>query len=699
MTRQKIEILFVEDSELDVELSLRAVEAEGFAPTWRRVDLESDMRRALAERQPQAILSDFSMPRFDGISALRVARELTPAVPFIFISGTIGEERAIEAIRLGATDYVLKNNLRRLGTAVRRALAEAEERLRVRTAEEERARLVEIMEATSDYVGMSDPEGRQIYLNAAGCRMIGARREDVIGKEIFGIYPAWAREIIVREARPKAERDGLWSGETAILDPQGHEIPVSQVVIAHRNAEGGIRFFSSIARDIRERKAYEARIQHLANYDAVTGLPNRSLLGDRAVQGIAHARRFGRSVALISLNLDRFKLVVDSAGHSAGDELLRAVGERLRQVVREGDTVARLSADIFAVLAADLARPDDVIAVVRKIQNALRPPFRSGEAELRLTASIGASVAPRDGGEFDLLLRNADAAMHRVKEQGRDGFQFYAEEMTREAADRVGLESELRRALEKGELEMHFQPQIAFGDGRVVGVEALMRWHHAERGWISPALFMPIAEDSDLIHDIGAFAIGESVRRLAAWDRDGVASLRLAVNVSARQFKNEGFVEQVGSALRSAGVDPRRLEIELTEGVLVENREEAICILKRLKALGVQVAVDDFGTGYSSLSYLSFLPIDCLKIDRSFVHRVTEGGRDAAIAQAIISLAHALGLRVLAEGVETAAQAEFLRQHGCDECQGFHYARALRADAIPAFVAAARAGQIQGGKP
>lgn len=699
MTQEPIELLFIEDSELDVELSLRAIEKEGFAPTWRRVDLESDMRKALDARPPQAILSDFSMPRFDGITALRVARELTPTVPFIFISGTIGEERAIEAIRLGATDYVLKNNLRRLGTAVRRALAEAEERLRVRTAEEERARLVEIMEATSDYVGMSDPQGRQIYLNAAGCRMIGVAREDIVGKEIFGIYPSWAREIIVREARPTAERDGLWSGETAMLDPQGKEIPVSQVVIAHRDAAGGIRFFSSIARDIRERKAYEARIQHLANFDAVTGLPNRTLLGDRAAQGIAHARRFSRSVALISLNLDRFKLVVDSAGHSAGDELLRAVGERLRQVVREGDTAARLSADTFAVLAADLARPDDVLAVVRKIQEALRAPFLSGAAEFRLTASIGASVAPRDGADFELLLRNADAAMHRVKGQGRDGFQFYAEEMTRDASERVGLESELRRALEKGELEMHFQPQIAFRDGGVVGVEALMRWHHAERGWISPALFMPIAEDSELINDIGAFALGEGIRRLAAWDRDGVAPLRLAVNVSARQFKNEGFVEQVGRALRAGGVDPRRLELELTEGVLVENREEAICILKRLKALGVQVAVDDFGTGYSSLSYLSFLPIDCLKIDRSFVHRVTEGGRDAAIAQAIVSLSHALGLRVLAEGVETAAQAAFLRAHACDECQGFLYSRALRADAVPAFVVAARAGQTKGGKP
>lgn len=693
MNAEPIKLLFIEDSEVDVELALHAIEKEGFAASWQRVDQEPDMRRELAAGLPNVILSDFSMPRFDGVIALRVAREVAPLVPFIFVSGTIGEERAIEAIRLGATDYVLKNNMRRLGTAVRRALAEAAERARTLASEEERGRLVEIMEATSDYVGMFDPDGRQTYLNAAGCRMIGMPRWEIAGRKILDIYPPWARDIIVGQAHPAAERDGLWSGETAILGPDGKEIPVSQVVIAHRNAEGGIKFFSSIARDMRERKAYEARIQHLANFDAVTGIPNRSLLADRAAQAITHARRFGRSVALIALNLDRFKLVNDSGGHALGDELLGTVGQRLQRAVREGDTVARLGADAFAVLAVDLARSDDVLAVVRKIQDALRPSFRVGNADLHLTASIGASVSPKDGEEFDLLLRNADAAVHRVKTEGRNNFQFYAEEMTREAADRIDLEAELRGALERRELEMHFQPQVALADGRIVGVEALMRWHHAQRGWISPALFMPIAEDSDLINELGAFALGEGARRLAEWDRTGVAPLRLAVNVSARQFRSAGFVDTVGRTLRASGLDPRRLEIELTEGVLVEKQEEAICILKRLKALGVQVAVDDFGTGYSSLSYLSWLPIDCLKIDRSFVHRIAEHGRDTAIVQAIVSLAHALSLRVIAEGIETPEQAEYLRRQGCDEGQGFLYSRAVRADAIPALV---RAGPLHG---
>jgi diguanylate cyclase (GGDEF)-like protein/PAS domain S-box-containing protein len=693
----KLKLLFVEDSELDAELALHAIEKEGFEVQWQRVETEEDLRRLLAADAPQLIVSDFSMPVLDGLQALRIAKELAPSIPFIFVSGTIGEERAIEAIRLGATDYVLKNNMRRLGTAVQRALAEAAERARTRAAEEERARLVEIMEATSDYVGMSDPDGRQIYLNAAGCRMIGVTREQIVGREIFDIYPPWAREIIVNEARTTAERSGLWTGETAILDPQGKEIPVSQVVIAHRNADGGIRFFSTIARDMRERKAYEARILHLANYDALTGLPNRTLLGDRTAQAIAHARRFHRSVALIVANLDRFKLINDSGGHAAGDELLRTVSERLMGVVRDGDTVARLGADAFAVLAADLARPDDVMAVVRKIREAMRQPFRAGETDVQLTVSIGASVSPRDGSEFDLLLRNADAAVHRVKTDGRDGFQFYAAEMTRDATDRIDLEAGLRRALERKELEMHFQPQIGLADGRVVGVEALMRWRHAERGWISPALFMPIAEDTDLINELGAFALGEGLRQLGAWRAAGQAPLRLAVNVSARQFRSPGFVEAVARALRAGAADPRSLEIELTEGVLVEKQDEAISILKRLKALGVQVAVDDFGTGYSSLSYLSWLPIDCLKIDRSFVHRIAEQGRDPAIVQAIISLAHALGLRVVAEGIETALEAEFLRANGCDEGQGFLYSRALRGDAIQPFIEAQRAARGPGG--
>ncbi len=597
---------------------------------------------------------------------------MAPGVPFIFVSGTIGEERAIEAIRLGATDYVLKDNMRRLGTSVRRALSEASERERVRVSEEERARLVQVLEATSDYVGISEPTGKIIYMNAAGRKLTGTPESGDVGKSTIDVHPQWASERVEGEGRRAAERDGLWHGESALLG----------------GPNGTIRFFSTIARDIRDRKAYEERLQYFANYDPLTGLPNRSLLGDRALQGIAHAKRAGRPTALLVMNLDRFKLVNESYSHGAGDTLLRMVADRLRGAVREGDTVARLGADAFAVLATDLARPDDVSAVARKIREAMHAPFWLEARDLHVTVSIGASIYPRDGEDFDILLRNADAAMHRVKAEGRNGFQFYAAAMTRQATDRVELENELRLALGKNELEIHYQPQVVLANGRIVGVEALMRWNHRGRGWIPPGQFIPIAEDSDLIHPLGEFALTEGCRRIRAWSDAGFASLRLAVNVSAQQFRSAGFVEAVGRALRSAELEPACLELELTESVLVENREEAADILKRLKALGVQIAVDDFGTGYSSLSYLSRLPIDCLKIDRSFVSRVHERGHDAAITQAVISLAHSLAVRVIAEGVETVEQLEFLRMHRCDQGQGYLFSPAVDPEAMAKLLAA-----------
>jgi len=325
--------------------------------------------------------------------------------------------------------------------------------------------------------------------------------------------------------------------------------------------------------------------------------------------------------------------------------------------------------------------------VVRKIQDSMRSPFLLDWRELHITVSIGASIFPRDGEEFDILLSNADAAMQRVKAEGRNGFQFYAQAMTRQATDRLELESELRLALERGDLELYYQPQVVFANGRIIGAEALMRWRHQGRGWISPLQFVPIAEESDLIYPLGEFALVQSCRQVKNWDDAGYRPLRIAVNVSARQFRDPGFVETVERALRAAELDPGRLDLELTEGILVEKREEAVAILKRLKALGVQIAVDDFGTGYSSLSYLSRLPIDCLKIDRSFVNRVNEHGHDAAIAQAVISLAHSLGLRVVAEGVETAEQMGFLSAHGCDEGQGYLYSPAVRADAMANLLA------------
>ena len=552
-----VNLLFVEDSAEDVQLALRALKRDGVEALWRQVDSETAMKVALSEGRPDAILSDFSMPGFDGLEALLLAREIAPHVPFIFLSGTIGEERAIAAIRMGATDYVLKSSMRRLGTAVKRALSETE-----------------------------------------------------------------------------------------------------------------------------ERNAYETRIRYLANYDALSDLPNRSLLADRTAQAIAHARRTGRTCGLIVLNIDRFKLVNEGFGQAAGDALLKLLAERLRATVGEGDTPARLGADSFAVLAADLLRPDDTMTMVRKIQEAVSLPFALEGRKLHVSLSLGASTFPRDGEDLEVLLPNADAAMQRVKSAGGNGFQYYAAAMTRDATERVELENALRVAAERGELSLHYQPQVEIASGRISGLEALMRWHHPERGSISPAQFIPIAEESDLIQSLGEWALSTACLQLSEWDANGHPAPRVAVNVSARQFRSPGFVDMVARSLRERRINPSRLELELTESVLIDNREEAVAVLGQLKTLGVQIAVDDFGTGYSSLSYLSGLPIDCLKIDRSFVVQTTDGGRDAAIAQAIISLGHSLRLRVLAEGVETPEQLEFLRRHGCNEYQGYLFSRPCAVEAV-----------------
>jgi diguanylate cyclase (GGDEF)-like protein/PAS domain S-box-containing protein len=685
MNLQEVRVLFVEDSENDVELALRALKREGLRVVSCRVESESGMREALGSFHADLILSDFSMPNFDGLKALRLAQNLAPDVPFLFVSGTIGEERAIEAIRMGATDYVLKDNTRRLGSSVKRALAESQERELARKGEEERARLVEILEATTDYVAMTDPDGRVMYLNSAWRRLAGVGQKDAVNKPLIEFHPAAAQDLIRDVALPASLEDGLWSGETTVLGADAADIPVSQVIIGHRDAAGKLRFRSTIARDIRDRKAYEARIQHLANYDALTGLPNRSLLGDRAAQAIAQARRTGRTCGLIVLNIDRFKLLNDSYGHAAGDALLKQLAARVSGLMREVDTTARLGADVFAVLVVDLGRADDILVSARKIHECVGAPFPIEGRNVHVTLSIGASTYPRDGEDFELLLRNADSAMHGVKQAGGNWIQFYAAAMTKQATERIELEAALRNAIEQQRLELHYQPQVEIQSGRVIGVEALMRWKYNDQRYLSPALFVPVAEESGLIEPLGIWALMTACKQLAAWHRAG-HTVRMAVNVSARQFRNERFPEAVDEALRTYGLQPGSLELELTESVLIEDRQKAIAILQRFKNLGVQIAVDDFGTGYSSLSYLSGLPIDCLKIDRAFVVQAIVGGPDAVIARAIISLGHALGLRVLAEGVETFDQLRFLREHECDECQGYLFARPHTADTVTAML-------------
>ena len=571
---------------------------------------------------------------------------------------------------------------------MRRALAETDERRRTTALEESRTRLADILEATSDFVAIFDPDLRITYLNASGRRLLGlAEMASVTNTSLNNYLSDGSLKKLRDEAWKAVSEKGIWEGETALLGKTGKEIPVSQVVIGHRDSNNNLRFLSTIARDIRDRKAFEEQIRYLANYDGLTDLPNRTLLRDRILQAIVYARRNNRNISLLIADIDHFKLVNDGFGHEAGDVLLREIAQRLSSNVRDGDTVARLGADGFAILAVDMNRPDDVLGIARNLQACLSEPYLINGQEIHMTASIGASIFPRDGEDSESLLRNAEAAMHRAKIHGRDGFEYYISDMTREAEDRMEVENALRHALTNNGLQLHYQPQIDLQTGKVIGAEALMRWQRDGIGWVAPAQFIPIAEETDLILGLDTFALQTACRQLQEWmSRDDKLGVRIAVNVSARQFHSKGFVNEVGRILRETAVDPTLLELEITESMLVVDMDVGMETIKRLKELGIRISVDDFGTGYSSLSYLSRLPIDCLKIDQSFVQRLSIDSYNVHIIQAIISLAHSLDMNVIAEGIETEEQYEFLRSHGCDKGQGYIISRPISVEAIQEII-------------
>ena len=427
-----------------------------------------------------------------------------------------------------------------------------------------------------------------------------------------------------------------------------------------------------------ERKRYQLQLEHQANYDALTGLPNRTLLNDRLRQSV-YGQRLRRAVAVVVIDLDHFKFVNSSLGHATGDRLLKAMAERLRGMLRDGDTVARLGGDEFVLILNDQSSEEVIYRAMQRIADELARPLEIDGKELVVTCSAGISLYPQDGPDVETLLKNADAAMYRAKEHGRNNFRFFTAEMNERVNERLALESALRRALERRELVLHYQSRVDLATGAISGAEALLRWLHPEWGLVRPARFVPLAEETGLIVPIGEFVLLEACRQTRAWIDAGLAPGLTSVNLSARQFREDGLVRKVSRVLEETGLHPQSLELELTESTVMHDVDAAIATLQGLKSLGVSLSVDDFGTGYSSLSYLENLPIDKLKIDRSFVRDIgaAAGGNEGVLAQAIISLGHNLGLHVVAEGVETDAQARFLRRAGCDEVQGFFYGEAV----------------------
>jgi len=427
-------------------------------------------------------------------------------------------------------------------------------------------------------------------------------------------------------------------------------------------------------------------LEYQANHDALTGLPNRNLLADRITQTLASARRYNGQVAVLFVDLDNFKFVNDSLGHALGDRMLIIQADRLNKSIRSADTVARYGGDEFVIVVSNLEKSEDAAVVARNIQQLISRPFTLDGHEFGITCSIGISIYPKDGQDVDSLLKNADAAMYRAKEQSRNTFQFYTSEMNDRVVERLLLERHLRHALEMGQLEVFYQPQIELAGGQVVGVEALLRWHSPELGLVSPSRFIPLAEETGLIVPIGEWVLRNCCTQNKAWQDAGLPALVMAVNLSARQLQKKDLAGFIGTLLRESGLEPRFLELEIVESMVMQDVEGVVTIMKELKGLGVQLAMDDFGTGYSSLSYLKRFPFDKLKIDLSFVRDITIDPESAAIARAIIAMAHNLNLRAIAEGVETEEQLAYLRLHGCDEIQGFYVSPPVTAEEFEALL-------------
>ncbi|HYC88427.1 MAG TPA: EAL domain-containing protein [Thermoanaerobaculia bacterium] len=679
--RQALHVLIVEDSAEDAQLLLLQLRRNGYQPVARRVQTAEEMERALDEQAWDLVLADYSLPTFNALAALELFHRRGLDIPFLIVSGTIGEETAVEAMRAGAHDYIMKGSSARLIPAIARELREAEERANRRRAEEalrdSERRFRALIEYSSDILTVVDAGGRILYESPSVERLLGHTAGELMGAALEEhVHPedrhalatalaqsAGASTPITAEFRMRA-RNGEW---------RSVEASVSNLL---DNPEvGGIVLNS---RDITARKQDEEMIRHLAYFDALTGLPNRMLFNDRLAQALAHSRRRGaRGLAIMFLDLDRFKTVNETLGHGAGDELLRAAASSFSAILREEDTVARLGGDEFLFLFPELDDVEDAARVARKILTALDAPFSVHGHELHLTASVGIAMFPLDGADAETLVRNADTALYRAKEQGGNRYQLYAPAMNAIAFKRLVLENSLRRAIEREELRLHYQPLVSLHDGTVAGVEALIRWEHPELGLVSPAEFIPLAEETGLIVPLTHWVLRTACRQMKEWHEAGLELSTVAVNVSAQRFSAVNLPAAVAEALSAAGLDGRHLCLELTESVMMEDVEETIATLLELKKLHVKISIDDFGTGYSSLSSLKRLPIDTLKIDQSFVRNTPADADDAAIAMLVISMAHHLNLSVVAEGVETEEQMRLLRSQQCDLMQGYLVSKPL----------------------
>ncbi|MDO8413969.1 MAG: EAL domain-containing protein [Gallionellaceae bacterium] len=859
---QPLQLLQIEDSKSDAALIVRLLEKSNYTVKWKRVETAEELRAALIQQPWDIIISDYSLPQFNASAALAILQHSGLDIPFIVVSGTVGETIAVTLMKNGAQDYLMKDHLMRLVPAVTRELAEARNRQERRQAEQERLKLLSILEQSLNEIYLFDAQTLLFqYVNDCALRNTGHTLAQMQTKTLLHLNPQFYAEAFHKMTAPLRQAgqnkiifethhmraDGstypvevhlqlATSGQRNIflavvnditerkhaetrimrlnrihavlsginttivrvrdrqelfteacriavehgqfrmvwigwLDPKEMKIvpvakegvddgyleqiqltvrgetadeyaPVARALrekspVIYNNissdaemtrwhfqslqrdyhsmvafpllvsdkvvgvfvlyaAETGffdteeIKLLSELAGDVSFALDYiekAERLNYLAYYDVLTGLPSRILFQDRLNHALNQASRYETDLALLFLDLDDFKNINDSLGHNTGDLLLKQLATRLTACVREGDTVARLGGDEFVVVLAEIAVEEDISLVAQKIIKLITEPFIVDSHELFVTCSVGIALYPKDGEDSQTLLKNADAALYQAKSQGRNNAQFCTAEMNAKALERLTLENSLRQALKREEFLLHYQPRVDLRSGLITGVEALVRWQQKPGlQLVPPGKFIPIAEDCGLIVPIGVWVLHTACAQNKAWQQAGLKPVCVAVNLSARQFRQQDLVEVVSRVLQETGLDPTLLELELTESLIMQNVNTAIDTLTQLKDMGVKLSIDDFGTGYSSLSYLKRFPIDFLKIDQSFVRDITTDKDDAAIAKTIISMSHDMELKVIAEGVETEAQESFLRQYHCDEMQGYFFSKPVPATGIASLL-------------
>ncbi len=538
------------------------------------------------------------------------------------------------------------------------------------------------VEQSPSIVMITDAEGKIEYVNPKFTEVTGYTLKEAFGKKPNFLKSGKVTDDQFKELWETIKDGKEWQGEFVNRKKNGELYWERAVISSIKNSDGVITHFLAVKEDITKRKWAEETIQHMAYYDPLTDLPNRMLFNDRLGQALAQAKRKNQLSAVLFLDLDRFKVINDTLGHTLGDLLLRSVAGRLKKCVREGDTIARMGGDEFMLLMTGIVQVDEAVKAAQGMLNALKPSFTVEGHEVHITPSIGISIFPYDGADGVTLVKNADAALNRAKEQGRTNYQLYTPVMNAKAFERMTLENSLRKALERGEFTLYYQPQVSLSNGDIVGMEALLRWEHPDLGLVSPAQFIPMAEETGLIVPIGEWVLRTACEQNKKWQEMGYRPMCMAVNLSARQFNEQNLVGMISGILKTTGLEPQWLDVEITESIIMQHLESTIATLRDLHHLGIQISIDDFGTGYSSLTYLKKFPVHALKIDQSFIREITTDPDDEAITSAVIAMGHSLKLNVIAEGVETMEQLQMLRSLKCDRMQGYLFSRPVPAQTI-----------------